>query len=272
MPTRRAAALPGAPPACPALILVITIARRGARSPLFIETRRIGRKGRSTRTHAAQLDAQDAHSLALRLLGFRPTRGLTRWLVAVARESHGSPFLVEELVLGIGAATLQPIVSAITPRVSRSQALSRLPIGRRLLENDPVSGAPSLSRPWSRRQGFWAPRSSGPPGRAPGSCGLDSATAAKSSQDPPTHHGAVVTACSPEVRVSHPTRAARRPRATPERTPKPWLSLCVARVGERAGRARTSAAAEGRRQATFDRAVPLPPNVLDGMPHRRRTP
>ncbi len=87
------------PPSAPPLLLVMTYREDGAEtSPLLEEMRSQWPHGAEAREMAVgPLDAGDAAQLALALLGSSDDAARAT-AAAVARESHGSPFLIEELV------------------------------------------------------------------------------------------------------------------------------------------------------------------------------
>ena len=133
------------PPNAPPLLLVMTCREDAAEtSPLLVETRSQWPQGADAREVAVgPLDAADAAQLALALLAAEGDAARATAL-AIARESHGSPFLVEELVRSHqGRPDGEVSEKAITLEESIAERVSRLPEeARRLLEVVAVGGRP----------------------------------------------------------------------------------------------------------------------------------
>jgi eukaryotic-like serine/threonine-protein kinase len=139
------------PPDAPAVLLLMTSRDdEGAdTSPFLAELRVRWPKDAEVRDVAVgPLDLQDAHRLALTLLGSDDELTL-RTARAVARESRGSPFLIEELVRSNRGLASNPgqTLAVVTLDRMVGQRLERLPPNaQRLVEVVAVGGRPlSLS-------------------------------------------------------------------------------------------------------------------------------
>jgi hypothetical protein len=134
------------PPEAPALLLLMTYRDSEANSsPLLADLRENWPEGAAVRDiDVGALDDEDAMKLALALLDARDPL-MQRTARAVARESRGSPFLIEELVRsnrGVMAAT-GATLAVLTLDQMVSQRLERLPgPARRLIEIVAVGGRP----------------------------------------------------------------------------------------------------------------------------------
>jgi tetratricopeptide (TPR) repeat protein len=130
------------PPHAPPLLFITTHREEEmAVSPFLLETSANWPQGAEVRElSVGPLDADDAHRLALALLGSE-AESAQATAAAVARESQGSPFIVEELVRSYSSTS--PPSAPITLEQSVSDRFERLPTGpRRLLEMVAVSGRP----------------------------------------------------------------------------------------------------------------------------------
>jgi eukaryotic-like serine/threonine-protein kinase len=135
------------PPDAPPVLYVMTQRDEEADTSLFLkEMRRRWPEGAEIRDiTVGPLDPADAKRLALALLD-RSDELAQRTARAAARESRGSPFLVEELVrhnVNLLARENGDTLDALTLRQMVAQRLERLPAdARRLLEIVAVSGRP----------------------------------------------------------------------------------------------------------------------------------
>ena len=133
------------PPDAPPLLLVMTYREGGPEaSPLLEEMRsQWPQRAEARELAVGPLDADDAAQLALALLGSSDDAARAT-AVAVARESHGSPFLIEELVRSHQARPRPEAgEEAISLEDSIAERVARLPEdGRRLLEIVAVGGRP----------------------------------------------------------------------------------------------------------------------------------
>ncbi len=143
------------PPLAPSLLLVMTYRDEDAKTnPFLLETSALWPAGADVREHpVGPLEPDEARRLALALLGAQDARS-EEVAEAVARESGGSPFLVEELARGAGMSgagaralggAKEP--GAATPPLTLDQLirvrLERLSIdARRLVEVIAVGGRP----------------------------------------------------------------------------------------------------------------------------------
>jgi serine/threonine protein kinase len=135
------------PPDAPPVLLVMTYREDDAKtSPFLTEMRIRWPSGAESRDIAVgPLAAADAQRLALALLD-APAEVAQRTARAVARESRGNPFLIEELVRsnrGIAARSDGQTLAVLTLDQMVSQRLERLPDDARLLlEIVAVGGRP----------------------------------------------------------------------------------------------------------------------------------
>jgi hypothetical protein len=130
------------PPLPPPLLFIMTYREEEATtSPFLIETTRHWPQEAEVRElNVGPLDPEDARRFALSLIG-KEDAAAQATAEAVARESHGSPFIVEELVRSYESTTPPP--APITLEQSVADRLSRLPEAQlRLLEMVAVSGRP----------------------------------------------------------------------------------------------------------------------------------
>jgi len=132
------------------ILLVFTYQEGPARTTPFLDEMRARWPAGAERRHLhlGPLDADDSRALALTLLGTHDDRSL-RDAVAIARESGGSPYLVEELVRSArGHDRSEPSFAAghaggVTLEKMVGDRLSRLDAeARRLLELVAVGGRP----------------------------------------------------------------------------------------------------------------------------------
>lgn len=139
------------PPDAPPLLIVMTYRDDEARSsPFLVETAAGWPENAEARdVLIGPLAGEEALHLALTLLGARGADPLVRsTATAVARESGGSPFLVEELALNAGALLADqgvsgPTLVSVTLEEMVRDRLALLPDGaRRLLEIIAVAGRP----------------------------------------------------------------------------------------------------------------------------------
>jgi hypothetical protein len=133
------------PPHAPPLLLVMTYREDQAEgSPLLTDARSLWPRGAEAReVTVGPLDAVDAAHLAQALLG--STDDSSRAAAdAVARESQGNPFLIQELVRGHqGPRARAAGEAAVTLEESVAERVERLPDdARKLLETIAVSGRP----------------------------------------------------------------------------------------------------------------------------------
>ncbi len=138
------------PPLAPPLLLVMTYRDEDAKTNAFLlETSALWPAGADVREHpVGPLEPDEARRLALALIGSRDARS-EDVAAAVARESGGSPFLVEELARGAGGErTAAPVDGGATaPALTLEQLirarLERLSVdARRLVEVIAVGGRP----------------------------------------------------------------------------------------------------------------------------------
>jgi eukaryotic-like serine/threonine-protein kinase len=132
------------PPQAPPMLLVMTYRDEAvATSPFLAEMRERWPEGADARDIAVgPLTPEDATQLALTLLG-ASDEATERTADAIARESGGNPFLVEELVRGHVGVTAPAEVAAITLERLVGKRLDRLPNdARRLIEIVAVGGRP----------------------------------------------------------------------------------------------------------------------------------
>ncbi len=130
------------PPQAPSLLFVMTHREEEAfASPFLLETTTHWPQGAEVRDlSVGPLDADDAGRLALSLIG-SDSETARATAAAVARESLGSPFIVEELVRSYDSTS--PPGVTITLEQSVSKRFARLPDApRRLLEMVAVCGRP----------------------------------------------------------------------------------------------------------------------------------
>jgi hypothetical protein len=150
------------PPQAPPLLLVMTCGEEGDGGPFLGELRsQWPPEAEAREVEVGALGHEDAARLALVLLGGddAEARAIAQ---AVARESQGSPFLVEELVCGLqaaaSAATLPGAPGAerpITLQQSVADRVARLPEdARALLETIAVGGRPLPVRTLSEAAGL----------------------------------------------------------------------------------------------------------------------
>ncbi|MGH7438823.1 MAG: serine/threonine-protein kinase PknK [Polyangiaceae bacterium] len=138
------------PPDPPPLLVVMTYRdNEVATSPFLAETAaRWPEKADAREISVGPLSAEEARRLAVTLLGRDEDPLIKRTALAVARESGGSPFLVEELARSAGAhlsdsSGSERTLVSITLGEMVSERLARLPEGpRRLLEMLAVGGRP----------------------------------------------------------------------------------------------------------------------------------
>jgi serine/threonine protein kinase len=135
------------PPLAPPLLLVMTYRDEDAKTNAFLlETSALWPAGADVREYAVgPLEPDEARRLALALLGSSDARS-EEIAAAVARESGGNPFLVEELARGAGGAREAP-TDAEAPPLTLEQLirarLERLTVdARRLVEVIAVGGRP----------------------------------------------------------------------------------------------------------------------------------
>ena len=134
------------PPHSPPLLLLMTYREDAAATPFLTEMRARWPEEADVRDiEVGALTLEDSKQLALKWLGASDEVAL-RTASAVARESGGSPFLVEELVrghLGMTARADGPTLAVITLDRLVSDRLDRLPdAARRLIEIVSVGGRP----------------------------------------------------------------------------------------------------------------------------------
>ena len=138
------------PPYAPGILLVMTYRDEDAASnPFLLEISALWPAGADVREHpVGPLQSDDARRLALALIG-APESGAEGLAEAVARESGGSPFLVEELARGAGSGSWLGAVSdpSAAPPLTLEQMirgrLERLtPEARELVEVIAVGGRP----------------------------------------------------------------------------------------------------------------------------------
>jgi eukaryotic-like serine/threonine-protein kinase len=136
------------PPHAPPLLLVMTYRDEDAKTnPFLLETNALWPAGADVREYpVGPLEAEEASRLALALLGAHDARSV-EVAAAVARESGGSPFLLEELARGAGRALdgCDPHDAAATLTLEEliGARLERLSIdARRLVEVIAVGGRP----------------------------------------------------------------------------------------------------------------------------------
>ena len=134
------------PPQAPPLLLLMTSREEAAATPFLTEMRARWPEEADVRdVEVGALALEDSKQLALKWLG-ASDEVARRTASAVARESGGSPFLVEELVrghLGMTARADGPTLAVITLDRLVSDRLDRLPdAARRLIEIVSVGGRP----------------------------------------------------------------------------------------------------------------------------------
>jgi hypothetical protein len=264
------------PPLAPPLLLVMTYRDDEAQtSPLLIEMRAHWPEDAEERDlMVGPLEEEETRRIALALLGPADDKSEAT-ARAVARESHGNPFLVEELVRG--HQSIPPgdaYVGTITLEQSVGMRMARLTGGRRrLLEMVAVSGRPlalSIALAAAGLDGGAEDALALAGARRFVRAGLrDGREVVEVSHE--RIRDAILGRLSADVVRSHHERLARALEATPEADPEA-VAVHLIGAGEKARAAPFAecAAAQAIDKLAFDRAVQLLRMAIEGTPPRSR--
>jgi serine/threonine protein kinase/tetratricopeptide (TPR) repeat protein len=266
------------PPDAPPLLIVMTYRdNESESSPFLVETTAGWPENAEVRdVMVGPLGGQEARQLALTLLGAHADDTLVqRTATAVARESRGNPFLLEELARSAGAHLVDreasgPTLSSITLEDMVGERLAALPGGaRRLLEIVAVAGRPL-------HLAILREVSGGAEGTDDAISLLDArrfvhAGMRDGHEMVETIHDrireAIASLLEPETIRAHHTRIARVLEATPEADPEALtMHLIGAGEKERATHYAVRAAERASSKLAFDQAARLLQFALEMTP------